>query len=176
MGKLLDEKANEFLDEAVYDVLNFLSYESDSKEDKSTWYSDASTPCDPSVLYDKDQRIRVCGDDYDVDLLVLDNNKLLVINDTGFDDDCRRYFIWYVMHLNASDYVLKRIKGKDDKITIILDNGKGNTYTFTNVKKCIPEDLDEEVYISKIVRPVTYEQFYERGHKEEKKETGRKRK
>ena len=77
--KELNANVTEYLDEVVFDLLNFLNIKMDSEKEFETWYSDIEYPHVTFMgnLYDEDQSIWLYGRDFGTEIFLLDSSLML---------------------------------------------------------------------------------------------------
>ncbi len=158
MGKYgLDNRY--FKDEPVFDLVNFIYLRGNSSK-RENWYSELERFGSTSLysLFDDDQKLEFEANESYITLAILDNNKLLIICDT---EDERRTLFGYVLHTYA-DAIEVNISDK----TISLNNEFGLLTEYEKDSNRGLEKLPNKFSIKDYVRPVSYQQLYERGQKE----------
>ena len=177
--KEISKYGREYLDNVVFDLIYFLNEKMDSEEDKETWYSELNYPGLTFLgkLYDEDQVIWFSGARCDAQINLLDNNKLLLINSEGpdYDFNLGTYF-GFALLSNASNYVLKTTKNEKNEITFELDDRNGNVFKYSECCSYYPKKFPKKTPITELLRPISFEQIYERGHIESEKKEEKQRK
>lgn len=163
----MDKNLNNYTDEVVYDLINFLNQKMDSDKPFESWYS-ALEPrygCSwmPTTkigdLYENGQRIWYVGDGIDIDLVVLDNNKVLVI-DTDNSDDYRIYFS-FRLYSDADQYTIRAYE-EDGKTNIEIE-GKGEVSIHKDVETNLEISPDKKRIVD-LVRPISFDQIIVKGY------------
>ncbi len=174
---------NQYHDDVVAILLNFLSTKMNSENeiDHSCAYLDYPGKTVLGSLYDCNQVISLSMGREDVDLLLLDNNKLLSIctENPDYEDNLKTYFSFY-MYTSTSDLVLRVTKDDNGMMNITIANDRGVVVKCSCYKCSIPETaIGNETPLTQLLRPVSLEQLYERGcidpNKKGKKKKGRKK-
>ena len=155
----MEKDYREYKDEVVFDLLNFLDQYGNSEDKKDTWYSEIPHGSSTHLydLFDKDQVISFSG----VIFSITDRNKLLMI--TSYADEFRTFF-GFNLEKNANTFKFKYLTKKDGTKILRLtnDNGINIDLLALNEKN---KKMKKGVYLKDLVKPVSFEQLYERGIK-----------
>ena len=161
---------NEFKDDVVYNLINFLKLKGNNDEDMAFWYSDIdySDVSNLYSLFDNEQALCFESKEADFLFLILENNKLLTIGRELPNEKLAQSIFCFTLQTNADQYIMKAKQERNGlALQLIDDNGK--TIVYHPVYRTSMNKLPKKCSLTDIIKPISFEQLYERSIKSRSK-------
>ena len=164
--KFINDRSK-YTDDNVFDLLYFLNYKKDSEDEFNGWWTRINPRTDTRIglLFDREERIDVENANQFVSYVYLENDKLLRIGyekPSSIGDDS---FVSLRLFSNAHAFTIE-VEDKPNDIKLVkIKNGKGMIVGEEREFLESPKSLPSFSLLKNVMKPVSYEQAFERGLK-----------
>ena len=156
----------DYTDSVAFELLHFLNDKMESPEEERNSYAVLNYPNRTNIysFWDDSQSICINGVWGHSEIIWLDNDQLLiVIASLPIWDDDNRYFDFKLLP-NAENIILKKKKKKQGKDDVELCIGKETLFTFESVSERDVAKLQNNMKITSLLTPTSFEQILEKGY------------
>lgn len=163
-----------YKDEAIYDLIWYLNKNIDKEKDLGYSYTDLYqfdttklfTLFEDNQYFSTEAQIYNNGKSYIYDYILLENNKLLIIETESPETNIERTSLFYFLITNADKYIIETSRDQSGKINIEIKDQEGkklHKFNETQYKETL--EIPVKKRFNEILKPVSLEKLIEKGMK-----------